>query len=75
MALSRSCLEDRQLFQGVLTNVKRGETDANGDGAFDPVHRQAFIQSTDDPFRPKGRRAFVNILFESKRLNNISSYL
>ena len=50
--------EDGQFLQSVLTNVERGETDADGDRTFDPVHRQTFVQSTDDPFRPKRRRGF-----------------
>lgn len=38
-----------------MTNVERGETDTDGDRTFDPVHGQALVKATDDPFRPKRR--------------------
>ena len=45
--------EDGQLFQRVLAYVERGETKSNSDRSFNPIHRQAFVQPTDDTLRSK----------------------
>lgn len=38
-----------ELPQQVLGEVKGGETDPDGDGSFDPVHAQTFVESTYNP--------------------------
>lgn len=38
-----------QLKQQVVADVERGEADPHGDGPLQPVHAQAFVQSTHDP--------------------------
>lgn len=37
-----------QLLQENLCKVKRGEADPNSNGAFHPVHAEAFVKSTDE---------------------------
>jgi hypothetical protein len=39
-----------QLFQFRKDVVVDGEADADGNGALDPVHAEAFIETTDDAF-------------------------
>lgn len=38
-----------QLSQQDLGEVKGGEADPDGDGPFDPVHAQTFVESTYNP--------------------------
>lgn len=39
-----------QLQQEAVRDVKRGEADPHGDGTFQPVHAQAFVQPPPDSF-------------------------
>jgi hypothetical protein len=68
--------EDGQFLQSVLTNVERGETDTDGDRTFDPVHGQALVKATDDPFRPKRRGGEISLRQQQLKSNvKLGSFL